>query len=132
MLDFYNLDKATIEKVAEDILSTKYIRDGIIEEKDAIEIDQTHHYMAQGREVFTLVDMTDGEIKLSAKANEYFSKKAKMIPNIKAVGLIMGNFTSKMKQKFQLQLYKPLYPTKIFNTREEALAWFDELREADN
>jgi hypothetical protein len=128
MLDSYDLEKATIQKLAADVLCTKYTTEGTIEEKDAIEIDQTHHYMAQGNEVFTLVDMTEAEVKMSSKANDYFSKKAKMVPNIKAVGLVMNNLSSKIKQKFQMQLYKPLYPTKIFSNRQDALDWFEELR----
>jgi len=131
MLDSYDLDKATIEKLAEDVLCTRYTVEGVVEESDAIEIDQTYHFMAQGKEVFTLVDMTEAEVKMSAKANDFFSKRAKMVPNIKAVALVMDNLSSKVKQQFQMQIHKPLYPTKIFKKKEDALKWFDELRQKE-
>lgn len=131
MLEDYRLDKATIEKLAEDILCTRYKVEGVVEERDAIEIDQTYHFMAGGKEIFTLVDMTQAEVKMSAKANDFFSKRAKMIPHVKAVALVMNNLSSKVKQQFQMQLYKPMYPTKIFKTEKEALIWFEQLRKKE-
>lgn len=128
MADRYELDKALIERLSEDVLCTRYKDGTSVDEKDALEIDQTYHFMAQGKDIFILVDMKGVTNKLTSKASEFFTRKAKMIPYTKAVGLVMDNFTSKFTSKVHQQLYKPLYPTKIFKSTEEALAWFEKLR----
>lgn len=128
MTEKYELEKAIIEKIDEDILVTKYKQGYDIELEDAEVIDRTHYEMSQGRDVFTIVDMAGVENRVTKKAQEFYTKKAKMIPQIKAVGLIMDGLANRMVSKFYMQLYKPYYPTKIFKSRNEAIKWFAELR----
>ena len=131
MADKYELDKAVIERLADDVLVTRY-KDGMtIDEKDAMEIDQTSLFMSQGREIFVLVDMAGIKNKITVKASEYFTRKGKMIPHTRAVGLVIDALTAKLTSKVHQQIYRPLYPTKIFSSREDAINWFDELRKEE-
>ena len=84
--------------------------------------------MAEGREVFTIVDMGGIENKVTNKAQEYFTKKGKMIPHIKAVGLVMDGISNRLMAKFYMRLYKPFYPTKIFSSRKRAINWFSDVQ----
>lgn len=131
MKDIVELEKATIEKLNDDVLITIYKHGGIVELEDAVEIDNTHFELCNGREVYTIVDMGGIENKVTKKAQEFYTKKGKMIPYIKAVGLVMDGLSNRLMARFYMSLYKPYYPTKIFSSRSRALKWFEELDAED-
>jgi len=127
MKDLVELQKASVEKIEPDILVTRY-KDGVsITENDAKEIDSCHLTMSQGNDMFIIVDLTFGSIKIHAEAEEYYVYKGRMIPYIKGIAIV-----SKVKSSFFAKLFgkssKTLYPTKEFITFEDAYAWFDKLR----
>ncbi len=127
MKESIDLDTAVIQRYSEKILITRYKNGATVHLEDAIEIDETHFELSHGLEVFTIVDMGGIENKVSKRAQEYFTKKGKMIPKIKAVALIIDGIGNRLMSRFYMQLYKPYYPTKIFSSRKRAIDWFDKL-----
>ena len=127
MKDLVELQKASVEKLDPDILITRYKDGGSITETDAKEIDSCHLTMSQGNDMFIIVDLTFGSVKIHAEAEEYFIYKGRMIPYIKGIAIV-----SKSKSSFFAKLFskssKTLYPTKEFITFEDAYIWFDKLR----
>lgn len=126
MNEVIELKKATIEHQKPNVIITRY-KDGVeINMKDAQEIDHAHFDMAQGKDMCILVDLTFGDASISTEAEEYFVYKGKMIPYILGIGIV-----SKQKSSFFARLFgknsKTIYPTKEFNTFEEANNWFASL-----
>ena len=128
MKESIDLDTAIIQRYSDSILITKYKNGSVVHLEDAIEIDNTHFELSHGNEVFTIVDMGGIENKVTNRAQEYFTKKGKMIPRIKAVGLVMDGVSNRLMARFYMSLYKPYYPTKIFSSRKRAIEWFDKLQ----
>ena len=127
MKDIVELQKASIEKIDPDILVTRYRGGANVTEDDAKEIDSCHSTMSHGNDMFVIVDLTFGSIKIQAEAEEYYVCKGRMIPYIKGTAII-----SKNKSSFFTKLFgkssKTLYPTKEFITFEDAHIWFEKLR----
>lgn len=126
MNEVIELKKATIEKVSPTILVTRY-KDGVeILEADAKEIDAAHFDMSQGRDMFLMVDLTFGEATIKDEAEEYFVFKGKMIPYIKGIAIVSRHKSSFFNRLFGKQS-KTLYPTKEFNTFEDAKDWLNKM-----
>lgn len=127
MKEQLDLDKAIVQKLDNDILVTKY-KDGVeILEEDAQEIDATHLTMAQGKDMFIIVDFMQGEVKINKSAEEFFIYKGKMMPFTKALAIVTPNKSSIISKIFS-KPKKALYPTQEFSNVDEAKNWFSSLR----
>jgi hypothetical protein len=124
MKDLVELSKAHVEKVEDDVLFTQYKTGSEITEADAREIDGAHITMSQGGDMFVIVDKRAKDSKVDKSAEEYFNRKAKMVPYTKAVAVITehkAGFLGRFMKKF-------MYPYKEFKSEEEAKAWINTLR----
>ena len=131
MKDFVEFDKATIKRLDGDVLQTVYKKGAVMDLIDAKELDSVLVTMAQGQEVFSLVDLTAPDADLTNDAQSYFSRKARIVPSIKAAGIVINSVRARIVARFYIQYFKPLYPTKIFGSTEEALRWFDVVRKEE-
>src|SRR5690606_27666074 len=127
MKEFVQLKKAIIHKPAPDVLMTSYKSDVHITEEDAMEIDQAHLTMAQGSDMFVLVDLAATNPGFDKAAEDYFVHKGKMIPFTKAIAIVTEHKSSFFARVFGVAT-RTLYPTKEFDSIEKATVWFDSLR----
>lgn len=131
MKDFVELEKGTIQRKDGDLIVTTYKKGAVIDLIDAKEIDRIYTTMAQGQEVFSLVDLRAKDSDLTNEAQTYFSRKALIAPNIKGAAIVIDGVRSRIVARFYIQYFKPLYPTKIFGSIEEAEKWFDLVRKEE-
>ena len=131
MKDFVETELATIQRLDNDLIVTTYKERAIVDLIDAKEIDRIYVTMAQGQEVFSLVDLTAPDADILNEAQAFFSRKAFIVPNIKGAAIIIKGIRSRIVARFYIQYFKPLYPTKIFSTTDEAQKWFDTLRKEE-
>lgn len=124
ILETQELRKATILKLAGDILVTRYKFDVQIEEADAAEIDEAHMNMCRGKDVYVIADLQKGKTNISKEAEEYFTTKGRMVPYIKGVALVMDSKPS-IFANFLMKLHNTIYPTKSFGSLEDAVKWID-------
>jgi hypothetical protein len=125
------LTHVSITKTSDDVIHN-YYKPGIeLGEKQAIEIDNVHLILAQGNDMFIIADFSRGGISLDKSAQEFFTKKGRMIPYTKGIAIIDGpnkrSFLSKLFSK-----NKTWYPFKEVESVEEANSWFEELRKMEN
>lgn len=128
MKDSVETDKVIISKVDEDIIVTTYKKHAVLDLIDAKELDAIYVTMSQGSDVFYLVDLTAPDADLTNDAQAYFSRKARIVPNIKAAAIVINTFRGRIVARFYIQYFKPLYTTKIVGTVEEAKNWFASVR----
>jgi hypothetical protein len=98
---------------------------------DAKELDAVYVAMSEGKEVFYLVDLTAPDADLTNDAQSYFSRKARIVPNIRAAAIIINTLQARIVARFYIQYFKPLYATRIFGSVNEANAWFESLRKSE-
>lgn len=125
MKDLVELTKASVVKMDPDVLITQYKSDTKILEDDAREIDNAHVTMAQGGDMFVIVDLSAGGTKIDKTAEDYFSRKSKMMPFIKAIAVVKdhkASFLSRFLTK------RSIFPQKEFTNTGAAQAWFQTLR----
>lgn len=125
MKNVLELEKASVGKLDGDILFTQYKSNTEILEKDAKEIDGAHLSIAMGTDVYMIVDQSASNAKVRRTAEDFFVKKAKMLPFTKALALVNPNrgfLLSRVRGK------RYMFPYKEFKTREEAEAWIQTLR----
>ncbi|MBI3133904.1 MAG: hypothetical protein HYZ14_04435 [Bacteroidetes bacterium] len=131
MKDFVEFEKAIVKRTDGDILVTTYKKAAIIDLIDAKELDAIYVTMAQGSEVFLLVDLTAPDADLSNEAQAYFSRRARIVPSIKAAAIVINTLRARIVARFYIQYFKPLYATKIFGSIEEAQIWFESVRKEE-
>jgi hypothetical protein len=129
--DFVELEKGTILRKDGDTIVTTYKKGAIVDLIDAKEIDRIYTTMAQGQDVFSLVDLRAAGSDLTNEAQTYFSRKALIVPNIKGAAIVIEGVRSRIVARFYIQYFKPLYPTKIFGNIDEAVKWFETLRKEE-
>jgi hypothetical protein len=127
MKDVVELPKASVEKIDPDVLITHYKPGAEISEEDAREIDGAHLTMAQGGEMFVMVDMTAGGARVDKSAEEFLIKKGRMVPYIKAVAVVKDHKSSFLTKLFS-GANKALFPKKEFTDAETAKEWFSSMR----
>lgn len=127
MSEYIELKKATISMLKADVICVHYKSGFTIEEEDAIEIDELQASMAGGREVGMLVDIYNIENKVAKSAKDYFQNKGKMLPYTKGVAIVQKGKQENLKTGFFSALSKPLYPTKTFEARKDAVDWLQSL-----
>lgn len=124
MKDLVELSKASVVKIDSDVLITQYKSGTEIHENDAREIDDAYITMAQGGDMFVIVDLTAGGTKIDKSAEQFFAQKSKMVPFIKAVAVVRehrSNFLARFLST------KSIYPQKEFTNTGAAQAWFKSL-----
>lgn len=126
-MELVELRTAFIERLADNMLCTRYKRGFIIEEEDAKEIDDIQFQMTGGKETLLVVDILGIKNRVSKNAKEFFTKKGKMLPFTKGVGIVQEEDQSNLTTSFLTNWIKPIYPTKIFQTRKEAIDWLNGL-----
>jgi hypothetical protein len=131
MRDSVETDKVIVSKVDEDIIVTTYKEAAVLDLIDAKELDSVYVTISQGNDVFYLVDLTAPEADLTNDAQAYFSRKARIVPNIKAAAIVINTLRGRIVARFYIQYFKPLYTTKIVGSVEEAKNWFVSLRKED-
>lgn len=129
--DLVEFEKATVTRLEDDTLLTTYKKGAVLDLIDARELDALYVTMAQGNEVFLLVDLTAPDADLTNDAQAYFSRKAQVVPSVKAAAIVINTLRARIVARFYIQYFKPLYPTRIFSNLEEAQQWFDALRKAE-
>ena len=126
-MELVELRTAFIERLADNMLCTRYKRGFIIEEADAKEIDEVQFQMTGGIETLLVVDILGIKNRVSKNAKEFFTKKGKMLPFTKGVGIVQEEDQSNLTTSFLTNWIKPIYPTKTFQTRKEAIDWLNGL-----
>ena len=125
MKDVVELEKASVLKECHDILVTEYKSYSESLEEDAREIDGAYLSMSQGSDMFVIIDETKGNTKVKKNAVHYLTKNARMVPFTKAMAIVKTNkgfsLSNILGKKF-------VFPYKVFNNREDALAWIERLR----
>lgn len=131
MRDSIETNEVLVTKIDEDIIVTTYKEGAVLDLIDARELDSVYVTMSQGNDVFYLVDLTAPDADLTNDAQAYFSRKARIVPNIKAAGIVISTFKGRIVARFYIQYFKPLYPTKIFGSVDEAKNWFESIRKEE-
>ena len=131
MKDFVELEKGSIQRKDEDVIITTYKAGAIVDLIDAKEIDRIYITMAEGQEIFSLVDLTAENSDLTNEAQAFFSRRAFIVPHVKGAAIVISGVRSRIVARFYIQYFKPLYPTKICSSIEEALNWFDSVRKEE-
>ncbi len=131
MKDSVETDKVIVSKADEDVIVTTYKEAAVLDLIDAKELDSVYVTMSQGSDVFYLVDLTAPDADLTNDAQAYFSRKARIVPNIKAAAIVINTLRGRIVARFYIQYFKPLYTTKIVSSVEEAKVWFATVRKEE-
>ncbi len=123
-----NTEVATIKKLDKDVIKTTYKTGVSVEIQHAKEIDNIYLDLSKGEPVYSIVHAVGIHSNMTNEAQKFFSKENGMVQKINGAGIILSNLPIRLLARFYIQFYKPKYPTKIFNTEQDAIKWFEELR----
>lgn len=127
MKDSVELRTAFVEQLGDNIICVHYKEGFVIEESDAKEIDDMQYLMSGGKDILLMVDIFGVKNQVSKSAKEFFTKKGKMLPFTKGVAIVQKDVQTNLSTGFFSSWFKPLYPTKVFQTRKDAVEWFRRL-----
>ena len=92
---------------------------------EATNLTQAHIEITNGTPTLLLCDITD-VVDMPKSCRDYFAGKAHC-DTFTACALITNSIISKVIGNFFLGLNKPLKPTKLFSSENEALSWLNSL-----
>ena len=121
------LDFCTVRRLDYNIIHAQYVDGAHLELDDAKKLIAAYEELAQGDKVFSLADVSGGKnMTLDSDAQQLMSREGKFIKegNIIATGVVLNSLAIRMVARFFIRFHKPVYPMKIFSTKEEAIKWF--------
>ncbi|MBL4710589.1 MAG: hypothetical protein JKY48_19350 [Flavobacteriales bacterium] len=113
-----------VEKFDSDLIVVTYNDNVSINLVEAIEIDMICFDLSNQKNTFLITDVRNIHSNMSNEAQNFFSKKGKLLPYIKGLVILLNNLPIRLIARFYIQFHKPIYPTKIYATKEEAFKWF--------
>jgi len=115
------LNKAICELIEESVILVTYKSKAEIELEDVIEIRNTTHQLANGKEYVSIYDA--GEETTVTKEAREISAKDGNITNRKAMAIIVKHLGQRILANFFINLNKKIHPMKAFTNRGEAIKW---------
>ncbi len=115
------LNKAICELIEESVILVTYKSKAEIELEDVIEIRNTTHQLANGKEYVSIYDA--GEETTVTKEAREISAKDGNIANRKAMAIIVKHLGQRILANFFINLNKKIHPMKAFTNRAEAIKW---------
>ncbi len=119
------LDKLTIELIAENIVLISLKDHAYIEVEDILEAKNHNLKLTNGKEYAIILDTGDFT-DVSQEARGAMASN-KVEENRIATALIIDKFAQKLIGNFFLRVNKPKVPTKIFSKKEEGISWSKEV-----
>ena len=101
-----------------------YIELGV---KELKEVREANNKLNKGNPYCVLMDV--GDFSSSSKEASEESASEEHSKSRIALGVIQNNFAIKLMTQFYLKINKPVCPTKIFRTKEEAIVWLRKMRD---
>ena len=92
--------------------------------EDAKESIKAQKILVRGKKRPLLVNLA-GVRSMSREAREYLGG-AEAAENVSVVAIVISSFMARMIGNFFIGLNKTLYPTRLFNSQQDALAWLKE------
>ena len=101
-----------------------YLPDSIVCEKE----HQLNHIALvslaeKGKKLPVLIDANDF-ITITPEARKYIRELEKVVP-ISKRAIVIQSFSHRLLSNFYIKVYKPIVPTKIFDTYDYAMKWLE-------
>jgi hypothetical protein len=121
------LDKSIVSQIQDDIIEICIKENSLVELEDVEDILAAENQLMGEQKRFVLF-VTPGVGIISKEARE-FSANATTSKNAIAKAIIVRNVGMRLISNFFITVNKPPVKHKIFETKLEALNWFEQLRE---
>ncbi len=115
------LEKLTIELIAENIILITLKDHVSIEEEDILAVKNHNLKLTEGKE-YAIILETGDFTDVSQEARVAMASD-KVEANRMATALIIDKFAQKLIGNFFLRVNKPKVPTKIFSNQKDGLTW---------
>jgi esterase/lipase superfamily enzyme len=121
-------ETAEIFRLGEDIIVLKFKSDVLVELRHAQEIDKAFMTVINDRHHYFVIDALDVQSSMTAEAQKYFSRESDVSRYTSAAAIMINSLATRLIATVFMKIYKPVYPSKMFSRKEEALEWFDSFR----
>ena len=91
--------------------------------EQAQDIDKIIFDITEGEDIYLIVNMENSFGSLSSETQSFFAQDAPTVSQIKASAIILNNLPVRLLVKFYLNVFKPLYKTKVFSNADKAHQW---------
>ncbi|OIQ36137.1 MAG: hypothetical protein BM555_03275 [Crocinitomix sp. MedPE-SWsnd] len=126
--DKRSTDSAEIYKIASDVLVMRFKTDRLVVLADVKELDTILCEVANGEDVFVIVDALGIQSNMNTEAQKYFSRESTISKSTIATAVLLDNLPIRLTASVFIKFHKPVFPTKMFSKKGSALSWFDKIR----
>lgn len=120
------LNKATCELIEDRIINI-VVKDNVeIEVEDVLDIRKTNERLSKNENYLVVLE-SGFHSSITREARELSAKK-EYGEQRKAMAFVITSLAQRIIGNFFININKPPTPTKIFNSREEALVWVKKFR----
>lgn len=124
----YPFQAGTIEIVSEDVLIISYHNDKPLEEEDVIAAKNLRNQLIGNRPYYPIIDMRKGFVTFSKSAKKWAAENRESAGIRIMDVLLVANWGMKIEAQLYQRLFKPINPTKIVLSFEEAMATIEKHR----
>jgi hypothetical protein len=117
-----DLGHSKLELLDDDIVRIVIREKDIVTAKEAGAMNDAIGELSGGKEVFVMI-LAEDAAQFDKSAREFSASAAGTIFT-KADALVVRNLAHRILANFYISFNKPLKPSRVFNSEEEAIAWF--------
>jgi hypothetical protein len=124
--DEIDLGHSKVELLTDDIVRVEIREKDMVTAKEAGQMNDAIGELSGGKEVFVMI-LAEDAAQFDRSARE-FSASAAGTQFTKADALVVRNLAQRILANFYISFNKPLKPSRVFNSEEEAREWFGKFK----
>ncbi|MEO9534062.1 MAG: hypothetical protein ABJG68_03620 [Crocinitomicaceae bacterium] len=120
-------ESSEISMLTNDVVQIRFLTDSLVLLEEAFEIDNIITSKMMDGPKFILLNALYIQSNMNSSSQRYFSKESQLRLKTKGVAILLNNLPIRLTASVFIKFHKPPYPTKIFNQKEAALKWFQQI-----
>jgi hypothetical protein len=119
-----NLQFAIIYYIPElDLLEVDYQENCIVDRKEALQVMEASRQFRNGSNKYTMITATKDFFNMTPDARATFAEEMKKGFELEKMAILVNSLAYRILANFFIRFDKPPVPTKMFNSRKEAIDW---------
>lgn len=106
-----------------DVLEVEYQSGCVVDRKEALQVMEASRKFNNGKNRYTLISVTKDFFNMTPEARATFADEMKRGFDVQKMALLVNSLAYRIIANFFIRFDKPPVPTKMFNSRKEAIDW---------
>lgn len=106
-----------------DMLEVEYQAGCMVDRQEALQVIQASREFNDGRNRYTMITVVKDYFNMTSEARATFADEMKTGFDLERMAILVNSLVYRMLANFFIKIDKPPVPTRMFNSRKDAIDW---------